>query len=159
MYRFGSWLDRIKGSLQYSDQDLDYIAWFQTADSNFLWKEPYVGSYFQTNDIYQYYFQVGTGNEKVQMNLENQEVSNQNPDKKKKLTQEKDEEEKSSNVTIIVVVIVLILIILIALAAFLYKRKYSQVPQTDPAKWMKLLITDNQINSTYFVVFFNELII
>ena len=39
MYRFGSWLNRIKGSLQYSDQDLDNInAWFQTADSNFLWK-------------------------------------------------------------------------------------------------------------------------
>ena len=75
-----------------------------------------------------------TGNEKVQMNLGNQEVSNQNPDKKKKLTQEKDEEEKSSNITIIVVVIAFLLIILIALAAFLYKRKYSQVPQTDPAK-------------------------
>ena len=157
MYRFGSWLDRIKGSLQYSDQDLDNIAWFQTADSNFLWKEPYVvvGSYFQTSDIYQYYFQVGTGNEKVQMNLGTQEKSNQSPDKNKK----DDEEEKSSNITIIVVVIALVLIILIALAAFLYKRKYSQVPQTDPAKWMKLLITDNQINSTYFVVFFNELII
>ena len=108
------------------------------------------------------YFQVGTGNEKVQMNLGTQEKSNQSPDKKKKdeeekssnitiigsgntvnndpkdllieQAQEKDEEEKSSNITIIGVVIALILLILIALAAFLYKRKYSQVPQTDPAK-------------------------
>ena len=79
--------------------------------------------------MYQYYFQVGTGNENVQTNLGTQEKSNQSPDENKK-----EEEEKSSNITIIVVVIALILIILIALAAFLYKRKYSQVPQTDPAK-------------------------
>ena len=72
---------------------------------------------------------MGTGNENVQTNLGTQEKSNQSPDENKK-----EEEEKSSNITIIVVVIALILIILIALAAFLYKRKYSQVPQTDPAK-------------------------
>ena len=92
-------------------------------------------SYFQIKDISQSYFQVGTENEIVQIDLgitnndSTQEKSNQSPDKKKK-----DEEEKSSNITIIGVVIALILIILIALAAFLYKRKYSQVPQTDPAK-------------------------
>ena len=66
-----------KGSLQYSDQDLNNI-------------------------VYQYYFQVGTGNQKIQIDLgitnndSTQEKSNQSPDKKKK-----DEEEKSSNITII----------------------------------------------------------
>jgi hypothetical protein len=63
----------------------------------------------------------------ISNNNSTQENLNQIPDKKK-------DEEKSSNIMIIGLVIALLLIILIALAAFLYKRKYSQVPQVDPAK-------------------------